>query len=81
MKIKISTSRYNEVNPVEIDKLFKLGAMLRKSEYAIGVFIGKYTDVNGKEVKAYSNDWIVIKNVILPLSFGATYDCEVEINV
>lgn len=79
--MKISVSRYNEVNPIELRKLFKLGARLVKSEYPIGVFIGKFTDVKGNELKVYSNDDIKINNVLLPLSIGSIYDCEVEINV
>ena len=78
--MKISTTKYNEVNPTELKKLFENGAELKKSAYLVGVFIGVYTQSNGKRVRVYSDDEIEIYNVTLPLSVGGTYECELNIN-
>lgn len=77
--MKISVTKYNEVNPSELGRLFSMGARLIKSEYANGYFIGKYIEDGKKEVFAYSDDNILIKNVTLPLSINGTYDREIEI--
>lgn len=76
----ISTTKYNEVNPTELKKMFDAGAKLIRSREAIGVFIGTYRQSDGKEVRAYSDDDVQIYNVTLPLSIGGVYDCEVVIN-
>lgn len=78
--MRISTTKYNEVNPTELKKLFENGAELKKSVYLVGVFIGVYTQSNGKRVRVYSDDEIEIYNVTLPLSVGGVYDCELNIN-
>lgn len=36
--MRISTTKYNEVNPAELKKLFENGAKLIKSPYAIGIY-------------------------------------------
>lgn len=77
--ITISVSKYNEVNPTELKRLFELGARIKKSEFPNGVFIGQYKQ-GDKMIKAYTDDDIVINNVTLPLSKGATYDCTLTIN-
>lgn len=76
----ISTTKYNEVNPTELKKMFDAGARLIKSREAIGVFIGTYRQNDGKEVRAYSDDDIQIYDVTLPLSIGGVYNREVSIN-
>ena len=83
MKLKIKTSKYNEVSPKEIGKLLEHGAEIKKSQYFIGVFIGKFTDKKGNEIKVYSDDDIEINNIVLPLSKGCEeyYNCEIEINI
>lgn len=47
--MKISTTKYNEVNPTELKKLFENGAELKKSAYLVGVFIGIYTQATARE--------------------------------
>lgn len=80
--IRISTTKYNEVNPREIENLIHLGAEIIKSEHGNGVFIGKYVLGNGYDVvKVYSDDDIKINNVILPLSIHAEYDREIVLNI
>ena len=78
--MRISTTKYNEVNPAELNKLFENGAKLIKSSYEIGIYIGAFKQGNGKKVKAYSDDDIQIYNVTLPLSINGLYDCELNIN-
>lgn len=78
--LKISTTKYNEVNPAELSALFSAGARLIKSSSPNGVCIGKFTQVDGKVVTAYSDDDVVIHNVTLPLSTEGCYDHYVLIN-
>ena len=78
--MKIITSKYNEVNPEELKRLFEHGARLIKSPYANGVWLGVFKQFNGKKVTAYSDDEIEIYNVKLPLSKNSLYDCELNIN-
>lgn len=78
--MRISTTKYNEVNPTELEKLFENGARLIKSPYRIGKWIGVYKQFNGEKVTAYTDDEIEIYNVKLPLSIKGIYDCELNIN-
>lgn len=78
--MKISTTKFNEVNPLEIGKLLKAGGKLIKSKYANGEWIGTYL-INDKYVPVYSDDSIKINDVILPLSIGGTYDRFIDINI
>ncbi len=77
--MKIRVTKYNEVDPAELKRLFEAGAELVKSKELIGVCIGVFKQ-GEKTVKAYSDDDIIFHNVTLPLSIGGTYDCEIEIN-
>lgn len=78
--MKISTTKYNEVDPAELDKLFLAGAKLIKSELANGVALGSF-NINGNRTIVYSDDNIGINNVVLPLATkGNTFDCIIEIN-
>lgn len=82
MKIRISVSKYNEVNKEEIGKLFKFGGKLIQSKYMAGRKVGKYT-VDGKPLYVFSDDAILINNITLPLSFAplSYYTEYIEINV
>nr|DAI50804.1 MAG TPA: hypothetical protein [Caudoviricetes sp.] len=80
MKITIKTTKYNEVDPKEIKRLFDLGARLVKGEHRVAEIIGVYT-IKGQEVVLYADDDIRLNNIVLPLSVGGVYDQEIVINV
>lgn len=80
MKITISTTKYNEVNPKEIKKLLDLGGKIVHCSLENGVIC--YYDIKTK-IKAYSVDDIQIGNVTLPLSKGdeTEYTETITINI
>lgn len=79
--MKIKVSKYNEVNPAELERLFKAGARLIKSESEIGELV-KVVTVNGKRLFVCSDDEIEINNVKLPTAAAGEdyFGCEIVIN-
>lgn len=80
MKITIKTTKYNEVDPKEIQRLFDCGASLVKDTHGNGTIIGAYI-IKGKQVAVSAADDLRINNVTLPLSVGGVYDQEIIINI
>lgn len=77
-KMKIRTSRYNEVAPSEIRKLVEAGGRIIKSSYMNGVPILRLKD--GTIV--YTDDDIEYHNIKLPLAIGddGYFNRMIEIN-
>lgn len=72
--ITIKTSKYNEVSPESLGLIMANGGRIIKSNNPNGKLISREWD-------AYSDDDIKINNVILPLSIGDNYCCELTLNV
>lgn len=76
--MRISTTKYNEVNPNEIQRLIDAGAIIifSKAECEeIGVYRYK-----GKPTLLCAGDSIKVNGVTLPLAVGGVYDCTIDIN-
>lgn len=80
--IKIKCSKHNEVRLSDVKAAVGNNYYIKKSEYNIGEFVGWGLLPNKKSVKVYSNDWVYINNVILPLAKGEEeyFCCELTIN-
>ena len=85
-KIILRVSKYNELDPREIQKLLNRGAKIIKSNFRGGISLaGRYGIKPAYELSVipYSGDNLCICNVQIPLSEGDEdyYSCILEINL
>ena len=80
--VTIKCSRYNEVSLEAVKPYIKNISQIKKSPYANGCFLGELF-LDGKKIRVYSDDEVVINDVRIPLSLAeeSYYDRYLTINI